>query len=348
MVNAGQKFKNKRQEDYMSEYNKIGVLGGGAWGTALALTTARAGRQVSIWARNSAIVEEINSTHQNKSYLPEIKFDQPIIATSNLADLKNCDAYLLVTPAQSIGTLSNSISQNLNNDAPVIICAKGIDRESGLILTDLIGKDLPNTHLAVLSGPSFAIDVAKGLPTAVTIAANSMELSLKLASMLASPYFRPYASDDLIGVQIGGALKNVLAIACGIVQGRELGASALSALIARGFAELTRLGTALNAKPDTLMGLSGLGDLVLTCSSTQSRNFAFGIEIGRGKSVDSLISSGNKTIEGYFTASIAQTLANKYQVELPICIAVNLILNNNLTVDEAMKSLLSRPLGKEK
>ena len=202
--------------------------------------------------------------------------------------------------------------------------------------------------LAVLSGPSFAIDVAKGLPTAVTIAANSMELSLKLASMLASPYFRPYASDDLIGVQIGGALKNVLAIACGIVQGRELGASALSALIARGFAELTRLGTALNAKPDTLMGLSGLGDLVLTCSSTQSRNFAFGIEIGRGKSVDSLISSGNKTIEGYFTASIAQTLANKYQVELPICIAVNSILNNNLTVDEAMKSLLSRPLGKEK
>ncbi len=331
----------------MSKFNKIGVIGGGAWGTALALTSARAGHQVSIWARNSAIVEEINTKQQNLTYLPGVQFDRPITATQDLGEIANCDTILIVTPTQTIGELCDLLIQNQSIDVPVVICAKGIDRRTGMLLTDLAEEKLSNAQLAVLSGPSFAIDVARGLPTAVTIASKTMDLSLELAAVFASPYFRPYASDDLIGVQVGGALKNVLAIGCGIVKGRELGASALSALIARGFAELNRLGAALKAEPDTLMGLSGLGDLVLTCSSSQSRNFAFGIEIGSGKSVESLISTGNKTIEGYYTASIALTLAQEHQVELPICTAVSAILNKKLTVDEAMKSLLSRPLGKE-
>ena len=331
----------------MSDYNKIGVIGGGAWGTALALTSARSGHEVSIWARNTAIVDEINTKQRNTFYLPQVQFDQTVTATQDLGIVAKSDVILIVTPTQSVGAICELLAELHNIEVPVLICAKGIDRDSGMLLTDLVREKLPDAQLAVLSGPSFAIDVARGLPTAVTIASHTLEFSLKLASVFASTYFRPYASSDLVGVQIGGALKNVLAIGCGIVKGRELGASALSALIARGFAELNRLGTALNAEPDTLMGLSGLGDLVLTCSSVQSRNFAFGIEIGCGNSVESLISSGKKTIEGYFTAGIALTLAQKHKVELPICEAVDAILKDKLTVDEAMESLLTRPLGKE-
>lgn len=229
----------------------------------------------------------------------------------------------------------------------MILCAKGIERDTGLLLGDVLAEAAPGVVPAVLSGPSFAGDVARGLPTAVTIAAEDGDIADRLSAALASPQFRPYAATDLTGVQIGGALKNVLAIACGAVAGKEWGASALAALTARGFAELTRLGLALGAKPETLGGLSGLGDLVLTCGSAQSRNFAFGQRLGEGASVASLMAEGHKLAEGVHSATVAGTLAARHGVELPICRAVSAVLENRLSIDDALTDLMTRPLKRE-
>ncbi|NRG16887.1 NAD(P)-dependent glycerol-3-phosphate dehydrogenase [Rhizobiales bacterium] len=331
----------------MRELRKIAVLGGGAWGTALALVSARAGRDVILWARDEKTISAINGTQSNPAYLPGVTFDAPFSATGDLAiAVSGCDTILLATPAQTTREMAKALSSSINPDTPVVLCAKGIERSTGALLADVLSDCLPEAMPAVLSGPSFADDVAKKLPTAVTVAAGKGEIADALSAALASESFRPYASTDVIGVQIGGALKNVLAIACGAVVGRGWGASAQAALTARGFREMTRLGTALGARPDTLTGLSGLGDLVLTCSSAQSRNFAFGLELGRGKPVKNLM-SGGKLAEGVFTAGVAVDLGKSQGVDLPLSTAVDAVLREKIDLDAALASLMTRPLKRE-
>ncbi|GGF07059.1 NAD(P)-dependent glycerol-3-phosphate dehydrogenase [Stappia taiwanensis] len=332
----------------MSEIRRIAVLGGGAWGTALALVAARAGRDTVLWARDPATVAALNARGENPAYLPGLTLTPRLPATSDLAEaVTGADAVLLVTPAQTTRTMAAALSPLLAPGTPVVLCAKGIERDSGLLLTDVLGETLKAARPAILSGPSFATDVAAGLPTAVTVAATDGALADALSQALASPQFRPYAATDIAGVQIGGALKNVLAIACGAVAGKKWGASALAALTARGFAELTRLGLALGARRETLTGLSGLGDLVLTCASPQSRNFAFGIALGEGATVASLTEKGQKLAEGVFSAPVAVALGRKTGVDLPICEAVAAVLAGELDLDDALTRLMTRPLRRE-
>ncbi|GAA0786146.1 NAD(P)-dependent glycerol-3-phosphate dehydrogenase [Roseibium denhamense] len=331
----------------MGAINSIGVIGGGAWGTALALTAARAGRTVCLWARDPATVSDIRARQQNPRYLPGITFDEDLNATAKLAEVADADAILLVTPAQTTRTILASLKATGLVRGPVVLCAKGIEQSSGKILSKILSEELPGIEPAVLSGPSFADDVARGLPTAVTIAANSAKTALSLCEALQSPTFRPYASIDLLGAQIGGALKNVLAIACGAVVGRKLGASAQAALTARGFAELNRLGIAMGAQGETLTGLSGLGDLVLTCSSSQSRNFSFGLRLGEGFMASELISAGGKLAEGAYSARVAVKLGRKYEVDVPICETVAQMIDEDLSIDDALTTLMARPLKAE-
>ncbi|MHA1157846.1 MAG: NAD(P)H-dependent glycerol-3-phosphate dehydrogenase [Alphaproteobacteria bacterium] len=321
----------------------IGVMGGGAWGTALALAAARAGRRVVLWARDENTVAAINERHENTSRLPGTVLPAAIRATPDMAAMADVDALLLVVPAQTVRAVAAAVADQLAVGLPVVVCAKGLERASGHRLTQVVAEAAPRTRVAVLSGPSFAVDVAQGLPTAVTIAAADAGLAEELCRAMAGPAFRPYAETDMTGVEIGGAVKNVLAIAAGIVAGRGLGASAQAALIARGFAELRRLGAATGALGDTLMGLSGLGDLVLTCTSGQSRNFAHGERLGRGE-------RGQKDVlvEGVATARAALDLADQAGVETPIIAAVAAIVDNRLSIDAAIESLLARPLRRER
>ncbi|KZM50455.1 NAD(P)H-dependent glycerol-3-phosphate dehydrogenase [Labrenzia sp. OB1] len=331
----------------MGAIKTVGVIGGGAWGTALALTAARAGREVRLWARDPAIVSDIRARRQNAAYLAGITFDEDLNATNSLAEAADADALLLVTPAQTTRAMLAALKKTGKARGPVVLCAKGIEQSSGKLLSKVMSEELPGVEPGVLSGPSFADDVARGLPTAVTIAATSTKTALSLCEALQSPSFRPYASIDILGTQIGGALKNVLAIACGAVAGRKLGASAQAALTARGFAELSRLGAAMGAQSETLTGLSGLGDLVLTCSSTQSRNFSFGLRLGEGFMASDLISAGGKLAEGAYSARVAVKLAEKYDVEVPICETVAQMIDEDLTIDDALNTLMARPLKAE-
>ncbi|MBD1549453.1 NAD(P)H-dependent glycerol-3-phosphate dehydrogenase [Roseibium aggregatum] len=331
----------------MKQINRITVIGGGAWGTALALTAARAGATATLWARDPDIVREIQSRRQNAKYLPGITFDEEIHATADLREALKADAVLLVTPAQTTRDMLREIVSAGGFDGPLVLCAKGIEQSTGELLSEVLKDELPRAEAAALSGPSFADDVARGLPTAVTIAAETMETANRLCAAMASPAFRPYASTDVTGTLIGGALKNVLAIACGAVVGRKLGASAQAALTARGFAELSRLGAAMGARSETLTGLSGLGDLVLTCSSPQSRNFSFGIKLGEGQKAADLIAAGGKLAEGAYSARIAVELAKRLNVELPICATVARMIDEGLSVDDALTILMSRPLKHE-
>jgi glycerol-3-phosphate dehydrogenase (NAD(P)+) len=331
----------------MAAIKTVGVIGGGAWGTALALTAARAGREVRLWARDPATVSDIRSRRQNARYLPGITFDEDLNPTSSLDEVADTDAILLVTPAQSTRSTLAALKKTDKVRGPVVLCAKGIEQTSSKLLSKVMGEELPGVEPGVLSGPSFADDVARGLPTAVTVAANSAKTALSLCEALQSPCFRPYASIDILGTQIGGALKNVLAIACGAVVGRKLGASAQAALTARGFAELNRLGMAMGAQGETLTGLSGLGDLVLTCSSTQSRNFSFGLRLGEGFLASELISSGGKLAEGAYSARVAVKLAEKFDIEVPICETVAQMIDEDLSIDDALNTLMARPLKAE-
>lgn len=331
----------------MAKVQSIGVIGGGSWGTALALVAARAGRDVTLYARDEKAVAAINEQHENPRHLPGIPLHHGVHASTDLTDALKADAVLLVTPAQTTRAVAETMRPLLAPGTPVVLCAKGIERDSGLLLNDVLAETLPQATATVLSGPSFAADVARGLPTAVTIAASDADLADELALALANESFRPYASTDVTGALIGGALKNVLAIACGVVVGRALGASAQAALIARGFAELSRLGAAMGARSETLAGLSGLGDLVLTCSSPQSRNMAFGIEIGRGTQISELTAPGKKLVEGVFTAPVAVALGHRHNVELPICQTVVDILAGRMSVDVALHALMTRPLKRE-
>jgi glycerol-3-phosphate dehydrogenase (NAD(P)+) len=300
----------------------VGILGGGAWGTALALVAARAGRKVTLWMRDPAALAAMRQRHENLRYLPGIALDPSIVPTGDMAVALASDIVILASPAQTIRAIATAGAPHVTAGAPVVIAAKGLERGTDKRLSEVVVETNPHARPAVLSGPGFAIDVARGLPTAVTIAAADEALALALCHALAGPTFRPYAETDLVGVEIGGAVKNVLAIAAGIVAGR-------------------RLGEAMGARPDTLMGLSGLGDLVLTCTSAQSRNFAYGESLGRGERV------GGALVEGIATAAAARDLARRRNVDMPVVEAVAAIIDGAIAIDAAIEGLMTRPIKRE-
>jgi glycerol-3-phosphate dehydrogenase (NAD(P)+) len=320
---------------------RIAVLGGGAWGTALAQTCARAGRSVTLWEFDAGNAETLASKRESR-FLPGVRLEDSIKVTRALAEAARADAILLVVPAQAMRATIKSLAQTMPDGTPVIACAKGIEHGTHKFMTEIIAECAPRAVPAILSGPSFAADVARGLPTAVTLAAADGKLAEALAHAINSGTFRPYHSTDVRGVEIGGAAKNVLAIASGIVTGRGLGASASAALTTRGFAELTRFGIAFGAKPETMTGLSGLGDLILTCSSPQSRNFSCGVALGKGDKPDQ-----GKLAEGVFTAPVLLEMAREKNIEMPISAAVAAVLAGRLSVDQAIEQLLSRPIREE-
>ncbi len=322
---------------------RVGVIGGGAWGTALAQVAASGGAPVVLWAREPEVVAAINDTYVNAAFLAGVPLSPTIRATGDLADLAGCDALLVVAPAQHVGRV---LSEAPVGSTPLVLCAKGIEAGTGRLVGEVARAAAPNAPIAVLSGPTFAHEVAKGLPTAVTLACEDARLRDALAARLAGPGFRPYGSSDVVGAEIGGAVKNVLAIACGVVEGAGLGQNARAALIARGFAEMTRFGLAKGARAETLAGLSGLGDLVLTCSSTQSRNFSLGAGIGRGESAAALMANRRTVAEGAFTAPVLREVAATAGVDMPITAAVCRLLDGD-DVREVIGELLARPLREE-
>jgi glycerol-3-phosphate dehydrogenase (NAD(P)+) len=325
-------------------FERIAVLGAGAWGTALALTCARAGRSVTLWEHDAANAGQL-ATKRESLFLPGVRIDDGITLTRDLAAAAQAQAILLVVPTQAVRAVAKILAPAMAPRTPVIVCAKGIERGTQKFVTDVIAECAPNAVPAILSGPSFAADVARGMPTAVTLAASDGKLAEELAKAIGSASFRPYHSGDVRGVEIGGAAKNVLAIAAGIVNGRALGASAAAALTTRGFAELMRFGMAYGAKPETMMGLSGLGDLLLTCSSPQSRNFSFGVALGKGEAPAT--ANHGKLAEGAFTAPVLLEMARARNVDMPISSAVAALLEEKMTVDEAIESLLTRPFRAE-
>jgi glycerol-3-phosphate dehydrogenase (NAD(P)+) len=323
---------------------KIGIVGGGAWGTALAQVLASNGEEVLIWAREPDVVEAINAKHQNHLFLPSTTLSPMVEATGALGDLRACDIMLVVTPAQHVRATLSAMSVGVR---PLILCAKGIEAGTQMLMSEVAAAVCPDAPIAVLSGPTFAHEVAAGLPTAVTLACENSELGRQIARRIARPHFRPYVSRDVIGAEIGGAVKNVLAIACGVVAGRGLGNNAAAALIARGFAEMTRFGLHRGADAETLGGLSGLGDLVLTCSSSASRNFSLGFGLGQGQDVAQLLSKTPTIAEGAFTAPVLQAAAHASGVDMPVVDAVCDLLSGNTKVDDVVSALLSRPLRNE-
>jgi len=321
----------------------IGVVGGGAWGTALAMVAAEGGETL-LWAMEPEVVESIGSAHENRMFLPGIPLDPAIGATANLADLAACDALLVVTPAQHLRATLAALPPLA---MPLVLCAKGIEQASGAFMHEAAAAAQPGAPLAVLSGPTFAHEVAARLPAAVTLATADPVVGADLISRLACPWFRPYLSDDVAGAEIGGAVKNVLAIACGVVEGRGIGLNARAALIARGFAEMTRFGLAKGARLETLAGLSGLGDLVLTCSSTSSRNFSLGKGLGEGRSAADLLADRRTVAEGAHTAPVLLREAKAAGVDMPIVAAVCALLAGETQAADAINALLARPLRSE-
>jgi glycerol-3-phosphate dehydrogenase (NAD(P)+) len=331
----------------MKRYASAGVVGGGAWGTALAQVCARAGLSVVLQAREPEVVTSINQRHENTLFLPGVTLDDGVRATEDMAELAACDLILAVAPAQHLRSAMTALSPHLRAGAPVLLCAKGVEQGSLKLMTQVLAEAAPQAAAAVLSGPSFAGEVARGLPTAVTLACADLELGAELARAIAIPTFRPYLADDMIGAEAGGAVKNVLAIACGIAEGQGLGRSAHAALITRGFAELTRLAVALGGRAETVAGLCGLGDLVLTCSSPQSRNMSVGLALGQGLSLDQALAGKLSVAEGVASAPAVRALAERLGVETPICAAVDDLLAGRIDVVAAIGGLLSRPLRVE-
>lgn len=328
---------------------RIGIIGGGAWGTALGLVAARAGHETLLWAREADVVEAINAGHRNPRFLPGVALHSGLAATSSLADLlERAEFAALVTPAQHVRAVAGAISRAAAMTPPLLICAKGIEQGSGLLMSEVLEAVLPGTSIAVLSGPTFARDVAEGKPTAVTIAGRDTSLAHRFAAAFGGRSFRPYVTDDLIGAQVGGAVKNVLAIAAGIAIGRGLGENARAALITRGFAEMTRLALAKGARAETLAGLSGLGDLVLTAGSDQSRNFALGRALGEGQTLAAHLQGKDSVAEGAASAPAVVALGARLNVELPIAQAVDAVLHHGAAIDEAIGALLARPFKTER
>jgi glycerol-3-phosphate dehydrogenase (NAD(P)+) len=325
----------------------VGIVGGGAWGTALGVSARRAGRDVVLWAYEPETVAEINETHRNALYLPGVQLDRAIKATAKLKDVAACDLLLMVTPAQELRAIGSELQPFMRQAQPLVIGAKGIEQSTGQLLSEVVAEVLPQVRTAVLSGPSFAAEIARGLPAALTLATASEAEGRALAHALSHASFRCYWSDDVAGAEIGGALKNVYAIAAGIVAGKKLGESAHAALVTRGFAEMMRFGTALGSRRETMTGLSGLGDLVLTCGSLQSRNMSLGIALGEGRSLGDVLKSRVSVTEGISTASAVVEMAAARGIDMPIAQAVHAVVSGLATVDEAIEALLARPLRPE-
>jgi glycerol-3-phosphate dehydrogenase (NAD(P)+) len=330
----------------MSPYRSVIVVGAGAWGTALAMAMQRAGLATALWARDAAVVEEIRRSATNGRRLPGIALDPAIVVTAEIGEVASRDIVLVAVPAQSLRTLTRRLAPHIRTGTPVIIAAKGLEQATGRRMSEVVAEEVPRAIAAVLSGPSFASDVATGLPTAVTLAAPD-DIGAELAGTIGHKRFRPYWTSDIAGVEIGGAVKNVLAIAAGIIQGRGLGASAHAALVTRGFAELVRFGTAFGARAETLTGLSGLGDLILTASSAQSRNMTLGLALGRGVPLAEATAAGKGISEGIWTAGAVRRLADEHGIDMPIASAVAGIVDGTLSVDAAIEGLLSRPFRAE-
>jgi glycerol-3-phosphate dehydrogenase (NAD(P)+) len=331
----------------MSAFQRAGVIGAGAWGTALAQVCARAGLDTRLWAREAEVVDAINQTRENPLFLPGVTLEDTIQATDDMADLAQADLILAVVPAQHMRATLTALAPRLRAGAPVVLCAKGVEQGSLKLMSEVAAEVAPEARIAVLSGPSFAAEVARGLPCAVTLACADPALGDAIARAIALPTFRPYVASDVVGAEAGGAVKNVIAIACGVVEGRGLGRSAHAGLITRGFAEMTRLGVALGAQAETLAGLCGLGDLVLTCSSPLSRNMSLGAALGRGETLDAAIGGKRSVAEGVTSAPAVRALAERLGIEAPICTAVAAVLAGELGIDAAIEGLLARPLRTE-
>ncbi len=327
--------------------NTIAIIGAGAWGTALAIAMTGTGARTVLLARRGEHAERMQHMRENADYLPGIPLPEALEISADAPVLEDADIVLAVPPAQALRASLTRLGAHIRADAPVVLCCKGIERETGLFMSQLAAEILPANPIAVLSGPTFAHEVAKGLPAAVTLATRQERLGRRLIAALGRPTFRPYYSPDVTGVEIGGAVKNVIAIACGIVMGRKLGENARAALIARGLAEVTRLGTALGARRETMMGLAGLGDLVLTCSSTASRNTSLGLALGQGKRLQDIL-EGRKTVsEGVWTAAALAVLAGERGIDMPITRAVNAVLHEGAAIPATIDALLSRPFRTE-
>ncbi|WP_210414019.1 NAD(P)H-dependent glycerol-3-phosphate dehydrogenase [Luteithermobacter gelatinilyticus] len=330
---------------------KFVVIGGGAWGTALAISLARAGREVRLWAREQDVVTSINEARENHLFLPGVKIPERVRAVRRFAEIADKtdrpDALLMVAPAQFVRPTAAALKDHVPESVPVVLCAKGIEQSSGKLMSDVMAEVMPKNPLAVLSGPSFAREVADGLPAAVTIASKYQKLAGDLAQAIRQPTFRPYLSRDVVGAEIGGAVKNVFAIACGVVAGKKLGENARAALITRSLAEMIRFGEKRGADPETMMGLSGLGDLILTCSSPQSRNMSLGLALGQGQSVADIMKDRRTVAEGYHTSEILYKVAEEENIDMPIARAVYGLLHGGRGVDEVIDDLLSRPITTE-
>ncbi len=322
---------------------KAGVIGAGAWGTALAQLLAADGQAVRLWALEAEVVDAVNGSQENPLYLPGIPLSPSIATTGAMADMADCDLLLVVSPAQYL----RSVVAQAPAGVPLLLCSKGIEAGTSLLMSEVAQQAQPRSPIAVLSGPTFAHEVARGLPTAITLACEDRALGERLAARIARPAFRPYLSDDVIGAEIGGAVKNVLAIACGVAEGAGLGLNARAALISRGFAEMTRFGLARGARAETLGGLSGLGDLVLTCSSTNSRNFSLGKGLGEGQSAADLLANRRTVAEGAFTAPVLRAAALAAGVEMPVVDAVCALLADAVPLAQVIDALLARPLRPE-
>lgn len=335
-----------KNDSETKSYENIGVIGAGAWGTALGMVAARKGHQVWMWAREAEVLRDIGTNHENGMYLPGIQLPSTLHAMADLALAAQSEALFLACPAQHLRQILKDLRPHLRAGTPLVLCCKGIERTSGQFLTEVLAAEAPHGEAAILSGPSFAKDVALGLPTAVTIAAQPA-IAARLQATLADDAFRPYVSDDLLGVALGGAAKNVYAICCGIVMGMGLGESARAALLARGFAELCRLGEALGARRKTLMGLSGLGDLILTATSASSRNYAAGLALGKGETLANLTAPGKPLAEGLDTAPALVARARQHNIELPVAGTMAAVLDGSLALRDAVPRLMGRPLKSE-
>jgi len=330
------------------QINLIGVIGAGSWGTALAATIAAGGGNVVLWTRSREQAAEIARSRENEKYLPGVKLPDSIKIVSDIKAFSPCDIVLMVSPAQAQRAVMSQFAKVLKKGIPALICSKGIEQSTNLFMSDVLAQVAPDLEAFVLSGPSFAADVVRGLPTAVTLAGPTIAKAKRVAKAIGHAGFRIYASDDILGVQIGGAVKNVLAIACGISDGKNLGESCRAALITRAFSELTRLGKALGAQPETLVGLSGFGDLSLTCSSPKSRNYSLGFRLGQGESLQEILGSRNTVSEGVYTAGVVVEIARNNHIEMPICEAVHAIVDGQSDPDAELARLLARPMRAER
>lgn len=327
--------------------NKIGIIGAGAWGTALAQSLAGAGREVVMWAREPETVSAINGKHENTLFLPGIKLHENIKATDSLTTAAQSDVLLITTPAQHVRATLQALKADVGDGKPFVICAKGIEIDSGLLMSQVAKEVVPTGSFAILTGPTFASEIAEGLPSAVTIACADKDVGQQLQEALSSRTLRTYLTDDMIGAQVGGAVKNVIAIACGVIQGLGMGESARAALVTRGLAEMSRLANAMGGKKETLMGQCGVGDLILTCSSQQSRNFSLGAALGKGEKLEDILAKRNSVTEGVHTAKALVVMAKNNAVDMPIAFAINTCLSEGAPIGDMIEKMLDRPLRAE-